>query len=94
MRRPAAAAGPTAAAPAAAPGLAGAELRTAQKELAALERRLEKLEGQITTARTALADHDQSDYAGIGAEMTRIGAARGRARQPEARWFELSELLG
>ena len=76
------------------PALAGAELRTAQKELAALERRLEKLEGQIAAARTSLADHDQADYAGLGAEMARIAALETERDTAEARWFELSELLG
>ena len=68
-----------AAAASASPALAGAELRAAQKELAALERRLEKLESQIAAARTALADHDQADYVGLGAEMARIGDARDRS---------------
>jgi ABC-type multidrug transport system ATPase subunit len=78
----------------AAPALAGAELRNAQKELAALERRLEKLESQIAAARTALADHDQSDYVGIGAEMAEIGRLESEREDAEGRWFELTELLG
>lgn len=81
-------------APAAAPGLSGADLRTAQKELAALERRLEKLEGQIAAARTSLADHDQADYVGIGAEMSRIGDLESERDAAELRWFELTEQLG
>lgn len=89
---PAAAAAVTA--PAAAPGLAGSELRAAQKEIAALERRLEKLEGQIAAARTALAEHDQSDYVGLGAEMSRIGGLEAERDEAEARWFELTELVG
>ncbi|KQZ83343.1 ABC transporter ATP-binding protein [Microbacterium sp. Root166] len=79
---------------AAAPGLGGAELRAAQKEVSALERRLQKLEFQIAKARTALAEHDQSDYAGIGAEMTRIGELEKERDGVEERWFELTEQLG
>lgn len=75
------------------PSLAGAELRAAQKEFAALERRTEKLQQQIDTARAALADHDQSDYVGLGAEMQRIGALEAEQQAVEARWYELSELL-
>ena len=75
-------------------GLSGADLRAAQKEMSALERRLEKLEKQIASARTALADHDQSDYAGIGAEMTRIGTLEAERDDVEERWFELTERLG
>lgn len=89
--------GADASAPASAPAtpsLSGADLRAAQKEISALERRLEKLETQISAARTALAEHDQSDYAGIGAEMTRIGGLESERDQVETRWFELTEQLG
>ncbi|WP_194395822.1 ABC-F family ATP-binding cassette domain-containing protein [Microbacterium atlanticum] len=86
----------TDAAPAAAavPGLSGPELRAAQKEVAALERRLEKLEAQIHAARAALADHDQSDYVGLGAEMARIGELEKDRDGVEERWFELTEQIG
>ncbi|OJV98887.1 MAG: ABC transporter ATP-binding protein [Microbacterium sp. 67-17] len=73
------------------PVLAGADLRAAQKELASIERRLEKLEQQITGARAALADHDQSDYVGLGREMERIGALETEQSELEARWYELGE---
>ena len=80
--------------PASTPGLAGAELRAAQKEVASLERRLEKLESQIAKSRTALAEHDQGDYVGLGAEMGRISALESERDDVETRWFELTELLG
>jgi len=76
------------------PSLSGAELRAAQKEVAALERRLEKLESQIAAARTALADHDQSDYVGLGVEMSRIADLEKDRDQVEERWFELTEQTG
>ncbi|GAA5197156.1 ABC-F family ATP-binding cassette domain-containing protein [Microbacterium jejuense] len=76
------------------PSLSGAELRAAQKEVSALERRLEKLEAQIAGARTALADHDQSDYVGLGAEMSRIADLEKERDQVEERWFELTEQIG
>ncbi|HET6300453.1 ABC-F family ATP-binding cassette domain-containing protein [Microbacterium sp.] len=75
-------------------GLTGAELRAAQKELAALERRLERLEQEIDAARVALADRDQSDYVALGAEMERIGALESERDDLEARWYELSEQIG
>lgn len=74
--------------------LTGADLRAAQKEVTALERRLEKLEAQIAAARTALADHDQSDYVGLGAEMARIAELERERDAVEERWFELTEQLG
>ncbi|WP_109210848.1 MULTISPECIES: ABC-F family ATP-binding cassette domain-containing protein [Microbacterium] len=80
--------------PSPASALSGQELRAAQKEVAALERRLEKLEGQIAAARTALADHDQSDYVGLGAEMARIGELEKERDGVEERWFEVTEQIG
>ncbi|WP_106814413.1 ABC-F family ATP-binding cassette domain-containing protein [Microbacterium timonense] len=77
-----------------APALSGQELRAAQKEVSSLERRLEKLEKQIDAARAALADHDQSDYVGLGAEMARIGELEKERDGVEERWFELTEQIG
>ncbi len=73
--RPAASGAPTAPA-----GLQGADLRAAQKEASAAERKIEKLQQQIERAKAALADHDQADYVGLGKEMERIGDG-GRARR-------------
>src|SRR5205085_437482 len=70
------------------------DMLAAMKELAALERRLEKLERQIAAARTSLADHDQSDYVGLGSEMARIGTLESERDAAETRWFELTEQLG
>jgi ATP-binding cassette subfamily F protein uup len=82
-------------APADAPsGLSGAELRAAQKEVAALERRLEKLQVQIDASRTALADHDQSDFQGLATEMAAIRAMEDEVAETESRWFELTEQIG
>ncbi|MER7796754.1 ABC-F family ATP-binding cassette domain-containing protein [Microbacterium sp. NPDC096154] len=75
-------------------GLSGAELRAAQKEVAALERRIAKLTEQIDAARTALADHDQSDYAGLGREMEAITALESEVADLEERWFDLTEQIG
>ncbi|MCG7414982.1 MULTISPECIES: ABC-F family ATP-binding cassette domain-containing protein [Microbacterium] len=86
--------GQAAAAPASAPALAGADLRAAQKELAAAERRIEKLTAQADAARTALADHDQSDYVGLGEKMKAIGELDAEIAALEERWFVLTELLG
>jgi ATPase subunit of ABC transporter with duplicated ATPase domains len=82
------------AAASASPALSGAELRAAQKEVTALERRLEKLEAQIAAARTDLADHDQSDYVGLGSEMARISDLEKERDGVEERWFELTEHIG
>jgi len=78
---------------AAAAGLTGADRRAAQKEFQAVERRLEKLTAQVDTARTALADHDQSDYVGLGEKMRTIGETDAEIAALEERWLELSTLL-
>ncbi|MGP3536307.1 ABC-F family ATP-binding cassette domain-containing protein [Microbacterium sp. RD1] len=75
-------------------GLSGADLRAAQKEAAALERRIARLESEIATARAALVDHDQSDYEGLGSEMQRIGGLESERDDLELRWYELGERIG
>ena len=65
-----------------------------QKELQAAERRIEKLTAQVDAARTALADHDQSDYVGLGEKMRQISELEAEIAQLEERWFELTEQLG
>jgi ATPase subunit of ABC transporter with duplicated ATPase domains len=73
--------------------LSGAERRGVQKEVQAIERRLSKLTAQAAADRTALADHDQSDYVGLGVKMTAIGELDAEIAQLEERWLELSEQL-
>lgn len=82
------------AAAATAKGLDGAALRTAQKEAAALERRIQKLSQQVDQAKRALADHDQADYAGLGEKMKAIAAQESEIEELELRWFELTEEIG
>jgi ABC-type multidrug transport system ATPase subunit len=74
--------------------LSGAELRAAEKELASVERRLEKMQQQVAKDRDALASLDQSDYQLLNIEMTRIAALEDEIADLEERWLELSELLG
>ncbi|WP_226531654.1 ABC-F family ATP-binding cassette domain-containing protein [Microbacterium paraoxydans] len=84
-------------APAGAPapkGLEGAALRTAQKEAASLERRIQKLTEQVDRAKHALADHDQSDYEGLGERMKAISTQEAEIEDLESQWFELTEQIG
>ncbi|WP_406245989.1 ABC-F family ATP-binding cassette domain-containing protein [Microbacterium sp. M] len=74
--------------------LDGAALRTAQKEISALERRIQKLSDQVDRAKHALAEHDQSDYAGLGEKMKAIQAQQDEIEELELRWFELTEQVG
>ncbi len=77
-----------------APGLDGAALRAAQKEVASLERRIQKLTQQVDAAKHALADHDQSDYAGLGEKMAVITAQETEIAALEEQWFDLTEQIG
>ncbi|MDX2375848.1 ABC-F family ATP-binding cassette domain-containing protein [Microbacterium sp. LRZ72] len=76
------------------PGLTGAELRNAQKELASLERRIAKMTADIAARRVALADHDQNDYVGLGEKTAAIGDLEREVGSLEDRWLELGERLG
>jgi len=73
--------------------LSGAERRAAHKELQTVERRIARLTAQADADRTALADHDQSDYVGLGDKMKAINAIDAEITALEERWLELSELL-
>ncbi|WP_298865360.1 ABC-F family ATP-binding cassette domain-containing protein [uncultured Microbacterium sp.] len=84
----------TASVPLSTPALDGAARRAAEKELSALERKMQKLNQQIDRAKRALADHDQSDYAGLGEKMKAIQAQQDDVDELELRWFELTEQLG
>lgn len=75
-------------------GLSGADRRAAEKELAAVERRMQKLQQQASDARTALADLDQSDYQRLATEMATISGWESEIGELEERWLELSEALG
>jgi ATPase subunit of ABC transporter with duplicated ATPase domains len=79
---------------AAAAGLSGAELRVAQKELAAIDRKLAKLADRIGAAHEAIAQHDQSDYEGLTRKTKELGALNDEVTELENRWLEVSELAG
>ena len=61
--------------------------------MSALERRIQKLTQQVDAAKRALADHDQSDYTGLGEKMATISAQQAEIEELELRWFELTEQL-
>ena len=73
--------------------LAGAELRTMQKEIAALDRALTKLAQKVDATHIALAEHDQSDHVGIGRLTAELRDLESDLAAKEGRWLELSELV-
>ncbi|WP_058233835.1 ABC-F family ATP-binding cassette domain-containing protein [Devriesea agamarum] len=74
--------------------LSGAQQRVAQKELSAIERRLEKLGKSIKDVHAQMADYDHADYTGLQAHTDRVRELESEIVRLEERWLELSELLG
>jgi len=77
-----------------APTLSGAERRTLDKELSALERRIAKVQGQVDALHVQLAEHDTSDYAGLGTLHEQVRGFEAELETAESRWLELGDLLG
>ncbi|MET0673246.1 MAG: ABC-F family ATP-binding cassette domain-containing protein [Microbacterium pygmaeum] len=73
--------------------LTGSELRTAQKEVSAIERRLAKLDALINAAHQSIAEHDQDDYEGVAALTGKVYELQSEVAGLEERWLELSELV-
>ncbi len=71
--------------------LSGAELRAAQKEIAALDRAITKLTDRINAKHVELAEHDQSDHLGIGRLTAELRELETEVGTTENRWLELSE---
>ena len=76
------------------PKVSGAELRAAQKESGAIERRLAKLATEQEKLYEQMSAHDASDYAGLAALGEQQQALQDEIDELEMRWLELSELLG
>ncbi|GAY18205.1 ABC-F family ATP-binding cassette domain-containing protein [Mycobacterium sp. shizuoka-1] len=91
-RRPAGSSAATATAPAT-PALSGAELRSVEKEIAALDRALGKLSDRVNAKHVELAEHDQSDHVGLGRLTQELRALEAEVAEKENRWLELSELV-
>ena len=71
-------------------GLSGAERRSAEKEMGALERKVQKLRKDADKARHAMAEVDPADYQELSRRMEKVRAAEAEADELEERWLELS----
>jgi len=74
-------------------GLSNAELRIAKKEAAATDRKLKKLSTRIDELHTRIAEHDQSDYAGLAELSSSVRTLEADVSALEVRWLELSEQI-
>ncbi|MFZ3269818.1 MAG: ABC-F family ATP-binding cassette domain-containing protein [Mycobacterium sp.] len=86
-------AAPAAARPPDSAEMTGAELRAAQKEIGAIDRRLARLADQIAAKHRELAEHDQSDHVGITRVTKQLRDLEDAVAELESRWLEVSENL-
>ena len=92
QQRDASSATPSSAAPSASIALAGAERRTAQKELSSIERRLERLQKDLDAVDVKFVEaHD--DYAQIIELQEKRDATATEISTLEERWLQLSDAL-
>lgn len=75
------------------PKLSGADLRNAEKELGAIERKLTKLQAEEVAIHERLAAHDQSDYEGLTVLSAELRALEDHVADLETRWLEVSDSL-
>ena len=73
--------------------LSGAERRTVQKEVASIERRLDKLGVEVKKLHQRMADHEHGDYEGLQQLAARLRAIEEETAELEERWLELSDLV-
>ncbi|ORW53738.1 ABC transporter ATP-binding protein [Mycobacterium paraense] len=79
--------------PPASEAMSGSQRRTAEKELAAVDRQLARLAERIAAKHHELADHDQSDHVGLTRLTRDLRGLEDEVAATESRWLELSELL-
>lgn len=82
---------PADAVPASRVAASGAERYAVQKEVTAIERRLEKLAEAIARLHRTLADHDPSDYEGLNRHTRELRALEDEVGQLEDRWLDLAD---
>jgi ATP-binding cassette subfamily F protein uup len=86
-------AAPAAARPPDSQELSGSELRAAEKEIAAIDRRLARLADQIAAKHRELAEHDQSDHVRITCVTKQLRDLEEAVAELENKWLEASEVL-
>ncbi|OIN82404.1 ABC-F family ATP-binding cassette domain-containing protein [Mycobacterium malmoense] len=73
--------------------MSGAQRRTAEKELAAVDRQLARLADRIAAKHRELAEHDQSDHVALMRLTRELRGLEDEVAATESRWLELSEML-
>lgn len=73
--------------------LSGAQIRSVQKDIAALDRTLAKLAEKVNAIHVQLAEHDHTDHVGITRLHQHLQELESELEAKEQRWLELSEML-
>ncbi|MGZ4515637.1 MAG: ABC-F family ATP-binding cassette domain-containing protein [Mycobacterium sp.] len=73
--------------------MSGARRRSAEKELAGVDRQLARLADRIADKHHELAEHDQSDHVAITRLTQELRALEDEVAATEGRWLDLSEAL-
>ncbi|WP_091520918.1 ABC-F family ATP-binding cassette domain-containing protein [Microlunatus soli] len=71
------------------PKISAAQARLINKELSAIERRLDRLQTQVATIEAAMLA-DSTDYTKLGEHNARLEQVRGEQAELEEKWLELS----
>ncbi len=74
--------------------LSGAQRRGAQKEVASIERRIDKRTAQVQELHRRMATHDHTDHVGLRRLDEQLRAVEAETAALEERWLELAERLG
>lgn len=75
------------------PELDGAQRRMYEKECASIERKIERLQGQLRELHAVMAAHDPGDYEGLVALSSQAEDIRNEMSTLESRWDELADQL-
>lgn len=73
--------------------LSSAEERTTRKEVASIDRKMQKLTARIDALHVELAEHDPADVPGLLARSNEVKDLEAQVAAHEERWLELTELL-
>ncbi|AXT85865.1 ABC transporter ATP-binding protein [Aeromicrobium sp. A1-2] len=73
--------------------LSSAELRNTKKEIASIDRKMEKLSARIDALHVEMAQHDPTDGSGLSELTKSVQELEAKVAEHETRWIELSELV-
>ena len=74
-------------------GLSGADARAAQKRVAAIERRIDRINADLEKLHAKMAMHDQSDFMGLADLTAKQRSMEEEIEELEMEWLDLGEQL-